>query len=325
MTLPTARWLGSPNFSPNRDGHTMRFEGPNPPLASYVILHTMVGTVAGANARFQQASQQASAHYGVGLDGSLVQWVKESDAAWHAGNYGVNLDSIGIEHEDGGDYNGPRTPQLYATSSQLVADICRRYGIPCTRAYIRKHSEIVPTGCPDALDVNRIVTEAAAILNPAPKPSPAPVPVPAPPANPTPGPAPLPPEPGPLPAPPPAPPASSGVPPVQNPPVPDQPLPPIEPPPVGEPPIVAEQGVTTSEWRMVLGYLTQLAGVATVAVFTKVTAAICPLVASAATCASYHPTIPPDLLQLIVPLEVAGAIGAAGYAISRGVRKLGAR
>jgi hypothetical protein len=166
--MQSAQWLGSPNFSPNRDGHHMHFDGPDRADASYIVLHTIVGSIAGANARFQQSAQQASAHYGVGLDGRLVQWVRESDAAWHAGDYPMNLDSVGIEHEDGGDYNGPRTPALYATSAALVADLCARYGIPCNRTYIRKHNEVsdAPTGCPDGLDVEAIVAAAGLILNP---------------------------------------------------------------------------------------------------------------------------------------------------------------
>src|SRR4030081_3246377 len=95
---PGASFLGSPNYSAGRPGGI-----------SWIVLHTMVGTVASANARFQNPNQQASAHYGIGLDGSLFQWVDESDTAWHAGDFVVNQASIGIEHEDGGNYNSPRT------------------------------------------------------------------------------------------------------------------------------------------------------------------------------------------------------------------------
>ena len=169
-----AQWLGSPNFTAGRDGQTMRFGSPLDP--SYVVLHTTAGTIEDANARFQQSAQQASAHYGIGLSGRLVQWVREEDAAWHAGNWLMNLKSIGIEHEDAGDYNGPRSPQLYATSAALVRDICARYGIPITREWIRMHREVSDslTTCPDALDVDRIVREAAA--QPLPGPTPMPVP-----------------------------------------------------------------------------------------------------------------------------------------------------
>jgi N-acetylmuramoyl-L-alanine amidase CwlA len=158
-------WIASPNFSPGRDGHSMTL------APSYIVLHTTVGSKQAAIARFvngdpNQRGGRASAHYIVGLDGSLTQMVREEDAAWHAGNYEINLDSIGIEHEDGGDYNGPRTDALYAASSQLVREIVARYpkALSIDRAHIRKHKEVsdAPTACPDALDVDRILRQAAA-------------------------------------------------------------------------------------------------------------------------------------------------------------------
>lgn len=154
---PVALWLASPNFWLDREGHDMAIQ------PAYVVIHTMVGTIASANSRFQIPSEGASAHYGVGLDGRLVQWVDEKDAAWHAGNAGINLDSIGIEHEDGGRYNDPRPDALYAASAALVRRICLRYAIPIDRAHIREHREVsdAPTACPDALDVERIVRMAA--------------------------------------------------------------------------------------------------------------------------------------------------------------------
>jgi N-acetylmuramoyl-L-alanine amidase len=156
---PAAQWLGSPNFTLDRNGHDM-----SPP--SYIVMHTMVGTIGSANGRFQQASQQASAHYGIGLNGSLVQWVDEKDAAWHAGNFTVNLDSIGIEHEDDGNYNSPRTPELKKASARLIAELCNHYGIKCDRSVIRLHKEVSdnPTACPDSLEVDEIVGMAQALL-----------------------------------------------------------------------------------------------------------------------------------------------------------------
>lgn len=165
---PNAVWLGSPNYSPDRDGHDLVSE------PRYIIMHTMVGTWQGANARFQQTAQQASAHYGVKLDGGLVQWVDEGDAAWHAGNYEVNLDSIGIEHEDGGNYNAPRPEALKDRSAHLLADISKRYNLPLDRAHVKLHKEVSlsPTACPDALEVQEILDRANVILNPPPPPQP---------------------------------------------------------------------------------------------------------------------------------------------------------
>lgn len=130
-----------------------------------IVIHTMVGTAVSANARFNSPSQ-ASAHYGVLLTGQLWHWVDEDNTAYHAGNYAMNQRSIGIEHEDNGDYNGVRPDILYKASSDLVRDICKFYAIPIDRAHILKHKEISATECPDALDIDRIVRMAAQTTTP---------------------------------------------------------------------------------------------------------------------------------------------------------------
>jgi N-acetylmuramoyl-L-alanine amidase CwlA len=133
-----------------------------------LVLHTMVGTAAGAAARFDNPASKVSAHYGVKEDGTLIHWLEETFTAYHAGNYPMNQRSIGIEHEDMGDYNGVRPDSLYIESAKLVADICKFYNIPIDRQHILKHNEIVATGCPDALDVERIVRMALTLSNPEP-------------------------------------------------------------------------------------------------------------------------------------------------------------
>lgn len=133
-----------------------------------IVIHTMVGTVNGAAARFAGKGNQVSAHYGVGYDGKLYHWLEETFTAYHAGNYPMNQRSIGIEHEDMGNYNSPRPDALYETSAKLVADICKYYNIPIAREYIIKHSDVIATGCPDSLDIDRIIARAQQIANPTP-------------------------------------------------------------------------------------------------------------------------------------------------------------
>jgi hypothetical protein len=133
-----------------------------------IVIHTMVGSWQTAAAKFDNLSSNVSAHYGVKLDGTLIHWLEEYYTAYHAGDYLMNQRSIGIEHEDGGDYNGTRPDILYATSAKLVADICHFYSIPIDRKHILKHSEVsdAPTGCPDSLDIERIVRQAVLVLPP---------------------------------------------------------------------------------------------------------------------------------------------------------------
>lgn len=133
-----------------------------------IVLHSTAGTAASAIAWFNNPQAGTSAHYVIDNKGQLYAMLEEYLSAWHAGDYNVNLKSIGIEHEG---YTGlVRSDKEYATSAKLVADICKYYGIACDRAHIKAHREIVSTQCPTDLDVDRIVREAKAILTPAPSP-----------------------------------------------------------------------------------------------------------------------------------------------------------
>lgn len=160
-----AQFLGplpASNYLVGRAGHAMRF---NPPQDNFsIVIHTMRGSVASVDSTYQDASSRESVHYGVGLDGSVVQWVTESDTAYHADNWTVDLTSIGIQHEDDGN-DGPRTDALYAASSALVRDICLRYAIPISRTSIIEHKDVAGPGttCPDSLDVDRIVAMASGV------------------------------------------------------------------------------------------------------------------------------------------------------------------
>jgi hypothetical protein len=133
-----------------------------------IVLHTMVGWISAADRRFKNWNSYVSANYGVRVDGSIWQWVSEDDTAYHAGDWIFNLTSVGIEHEDGGDYMGVRPDVLYASSASLVAAIAARHGVPLVRARngepgIYDHRDIVATACPDALDTDRIIRQAAAL------------------------------------------------------------------------------------------------------------------------------------------------------------------
>lgn len=131
-----------------------------------VIIHTTVCSAQAAMNRFGTYGTQVSAHYIIGLDGKIYHGLEETFTAYHAGSYSMNQRSIGIEHEDNGDYNGVRPDTLYSTSAKLVNDICKFYNIPIDRQHILKHSEVIATGCPDALDIDRIVREAQALNKP---------------------------------------------------------------------------------------------------------------------------------------------------------------
>lgn len=109
-------------------------------------------------------NRAASAHYQV-TPSAIRQCVDEGNTAWHAGNWAMNLRSIGIEHlNSSGAPNWDVADETEERSAALVADICKRHGIPCDRGHILKHGEVVPTICSGGLDVDKIVRRANEIM-----------------------------------------------------------------------------------------------------------------------------------------------------------------
>lgn len=157
-------WIGSPNHYNGRNGYTI----------SHITLHIMVGTLAGTDSVFQHA-EGASAHYGIGSNGEIHQYVNESDGSWSDANYASNNSTISIEHQ-GGMAGVPCTRACMDASARLCADIARRQGwsrlqYDGLNGNVWLHREIPGTdhyGCPDktinGLDVNYVINKANQLL-----------------------------------------------------------------------------------------------------------------------------------------------------------------
>ncbi|MFJ4685088.1 N-acetylmuramoyl-L-alanine amidase [Streptomyces sp. NPDC088789] len=112
----------------------------------FVVIHVTQTPYANTLSIFQEAGRSVSAHYVIRSgDGHVAQCVRESDIAWHAGNWDYNTRSIGIEHE--GWVDEPRwfTERMYQSSARLTAAICGRHAIPRDRAHILAHYEMPGT------------------------------------------------------------------------------------------------------------------------------------------------------------------------------------
>ena len=81
-----------------------------------LVVHIMQGTLRGTDAWFHNPAAQVSAHFGVGRDGKIYQWVSTDDQAWHAAD--ANSYSIGVEHE-GVSGQHLTTAQIQATAGIL--------------------------------------------------------------------------------------------------------------------------------------------------------------------------------------------------------------
>ena len=107
-----------------------------------IVLHTMEGSLVGTARWFKNDNAGCSAHYGIGSDGTVLQFVEEMYNAWHCGNPGFNRRSIGIELE--GFCKDPRafTVRMIDALVELLMSTLPRYKIPADRQHIIGHNEV---------------------------------------------------------------------------------------------------------------------------------------------------------------------------------------
>ena len=153
---------------------------PAPYQPEAIVIHIMAGSLRGTDLWFANPAAIVSAHYGVGKDGAVHQYVREEDTAYHAGNVdrpswaGIkktpagsfinpNYYTIGIEHEGFPADDWPAAQQ--ASSAALLAGIAARWHIPFDPAHIIRHHEIwFPKPCPGPnAPLDGLILQAAAL------------------------------------------------------------------------------------------------------------------------------------------------------------------
>lgn len=106
-----------------------------------IVIHVAEGGFSSTYQWFKNPAAQASAHYVVSSSGEVAQMVPERDIAWHAGNWDVNVQSVGIEHA--GYTNRTHFPDVqYRSSARLAGAITARYLIPPDRHHVIGHNEV---------------------------------------------------------------------------------------------------------------------------------------------------------------------------------------
>ncbi len=166
--------LASPDFL---DFDSSSWERESSP--EYIVLHFTSAVVLDRNDPFNLGlvrsifeENEIGINYIISRDGEILCWLPEDRAAWHAGRGSIegkpeytdkmNRYSIGIEllaigsESDMSVYLKPDeyslldpsnigyTDSQYEAASRLLADICTRYGIECSREYIIGHDEYNP-------------------------------------------------------------------------------------------------------------------------------------------------------------------------------------
>ena len=109
----------------------------------YIIIHDTEGSYNSAISWFQDPRSYVSANYVIrSKDGAVTQMVKNKDVAWHAGNWYMNMHSIGIEHEGfASEGSSWYTEAMYRSSAKLVRYLANKYNIPLDRDHIIGHEQ----------------------------------------------------------------------------------------------------------------------------------------------------------------------------------------
>lgn len=135
------KFIKATHFSKGRNGRKIET----------ITIHHMAGVLTCEQCgRIFQGNRQASAHYGVGSDGRIAQYVDEADTAWSNSNWDSNCKSITIETSNssvGG--NWPISDKVLNSLIRLVADVSKRNNITLVKGKtVVWHQMYTATTCP---------------------------------------------------------------------------------------------------------------------------------------------------------------------------------
>lgn len=157
---PPFRFVGSPNFNRRPRGE----------ISAMVIHATANSTLQGVISWFNNPNAQASAHYTIDKDGTIVQHVQDMNRAWHAGisswqgRPNLNDWSIGVELVNLNNGLDPYPEAQHQANVTLVAYLCSRYNVK--PELIVAHYDVSPgrKTDPRGYDMDRLRREVAARL-----------------------------------------------------------------------------------------------------------------------------------------------------------------
>jgi N-acetyl-anhydromuramyl-L-alanine amidase AmpD len=132
--------------SPTNYGNHDTGDRPKTGKIDYIIIHDTEGGWQGTLNLVQDPTYLAWQYTMRSSDGKVWQHLKAKDVGWQAGNWYVNMHSIGIEHE-GFAAQGATwyTEALYRNSAKLVRYLAEKNDIPLDRAHILGHDQVPGT------------------------------------------------------------------------------------------------------------------------------------------------------------------------------------
>jgi N-acetyl-anhydromuramyl-L-alanine amidase AmpD len=138
-----ARYAQNNPTDPKDYGNLDPANRPRDMKIKYIVIHDTEGSYESSIAWFQDPASYVSAHYVIrSSDGQVTQMVQNKDVAWHAGNWYMNMHSVGVEHEgyaaEGATWY---TEAMYRSSAKLVRYLADKYNIPLDREHIVGHEQ----------------------------------------------------------------------------------------------------------------------------------------------------------------------------------------
>jgi len=144
-------------------------------IPSVIVIHISAGSLTSMTSWFSTPNSQASSHYGIGKNGTILQYVEEENKAWTQGRVnnpsfklykpGINPNLYCISIENEGQDLQHATEIQKQTLLELIKDIAKRWNIPLDRDHIIGHFQIDAINRPHCPSPNHaIMDEIVALL-----------------------------------------------------------------------------------------------------------------------------------------------------------------
>lgn len=140
-------WVPAPyeqyGEAPSAYGNHDLADRPRSPRITHLVIHDTEGYW-GTVLDLVQDPTYVSWQYSLrSEDGHVAQHVLAKDVAWHAGNWWVNMHSIGLEHEGFAAEGAPWFSEaMYRTSARLVKHLAWQHRIPLDRGHVMGHDQV---------------------------------------------------------------------------------------------------------------------------------------------------------------------------------------
>lgn len=119
--------------------------GKGGPSLDYILIHNTEGSYDGSIAMVQDPTYLAWNYTLRSTDGHVAQHLDAKDVGWHAGNWYLNMHSIGLEHEGKAGNGGWFTESMMRSSAALVKYLTKKYDIPLDRGHVIGHDQVPGT------------------------------------------------------------------------------------------------------------------------------------------------------------------------------------